>query len=147
MLETRTPTEGVRYEKSDANVKAIFGFAAGLVCVVVLVCLGAGWLFAALREGARGADVPLPTLAARERVSLPRDLTKISAPRLQRDEGGDLKQLRRRDDQRLSEYGWIDAEAGVVHVPIGEAMRLLADPNTAKLHGIHVEGAKKKGGQ
>jgi len=47
--------------------------------------------------------------------------------------------LRRAEDRRLSNYGWVDRKTGVVHIPIEEAMRQLADPDVAKVHGIRVE--------
>jgi hypothetical protein len=55
--------------------------------------------------------------------------------------------LRREEDRRLKSYGWVDKQVGVVHIPIDEAMRLLADPKNAEAHGIRVDAAKKKGGR
>ncbi len=38
----------------------------------------------------------------------------------------DLAQLRAREDTILDGYGWEDRAAGVVHIPIGRAMELVA---------------------
>jgi hypothetical protein len=147
MLEPPAQNQDVRYEKSDANVAAIFAFAIGLGLVILLVQVGVAWLFAACKEDVRREDVPLTALAAKGRTQLPRDLPKIAAPRLQQEESADLKRLRDREEIHLKAYGWIDAEVGVVHIPIAEAMRRLADPKTAERYGIRIEAAKKKGGR
>ena len=137
----------VRYEKSDANVGAILAFGVGLIIVGIVVQVTAAWLFDAFKEMARRDDAPLPTLAARNRTQLPRDLPKIPAPVLQQSEVADLERMRRAEDVRLNSYGWIDEQAGVVHIPIAEAMRLLADRKAAEAHGIRVDSAPKKGGR
>ena len=59
----------------------------------------------------------------------------------------DLERLRHDEDVRLNGYGWVDKQAGVVHIPIAEAMRLLADPKTAQAHGMRVDMPKKGGGR
>jgi hypothetical protein len=45
------------------------------------------------------------------------------APTLQTDPARDLQEFRSREDARLDSYGWVDREKGVVHVPIGQAMK------------------------
>lgn len=48
------------------------------------------------------------------------------APRLQSNPQADLRALRAAEDARLSSYGWVDRNKGVVHIPIEEAMRDIA---------------------
>lgn len=38
----------------------------------------------------------------------------------------DADQMRARQQFRLSTYGWVDRDAGVAHIPIDEAMRMVA---------------------
>jgi hypothetical protein len=38
----------------------------------------------------------------------------------------DLAAIRAEDERLLATYGWVDEQAGTVHIPIQEAMRLLA---------------------
>jgi hypothetical protein len=48
----------------------------------------------------------------------------------------------------LNSYGWADREAGIIRIPIDEAMRLLADPKIAEARGIRVRtttGKAKEG--
>src|SRR5262249_13345004 len=47
-------------------------------------------------------------------------------PRLQTDARGDLESLRASEQKQLESYGWIDRDAGPVHIPIDRAMSLLA---------------------
>jgi hypothetical protein len=45
-------------------------------------------------------------------------------PRLQTDPRQDLADLRAKEDETLNSYGWVDRNAGVVHIPIDEAIKL-----------------------
>jgi hypothetical protein len=67
----------------------------------------------------------------REAEASPRDYplaagreTVPPEPRLQATPRIDLSELVRTDDERLNAYGWVDRDAGIVHIPIQEAMRL-----------------------
>jgi hypothetical protein len=48
-------------------------------------------------------------------------------PRLQTDPSEDLAQLLVEEDKRLNSYYWIDKKKGIVHVPIQQAMQVLAE--------------------
>jgi hypothetical protein len=39
----------------------------------------------------------------------------------------DLDQLRTQQNERLSSYGWVDQDAGTVHVPIDTAKQMVLD--------------------
>src|SRR5437762_3165498 len=134
----------VRYEKSDANVRTILACGIGLIFVGLVVQFATAWLFDAMKESVHHEDGLLATLAAKERTELPRDLARIPSPVLQQNEGADLQRIRKKEAQRLNSYGWIDKKTGIVHIPIAEAIRLLADPTSAEAHGIRVEIAPKK---
>ena len=45
-------------------------------------------------------------------------------PRLQPQPFKDVYLLRQGQNDRLDSYGWVDKEAGVVHIPIDRAMEL-----------------------
>ena len=45
-------------------------------------------------------------------------------PRLQTNPRQDMKDLREEEDARLRSYGWVDRNAGVVRIPLDEAMKL-----------------------
>jgi hypothetical protein len=48
-----------------------------------------------------------------------------STPRVE--EGGDLAETHRREDAVLNHYGWVDKNAGKVHIPIDRAIDLLSE--------------------
>ena len=65
-----------------------------------------------------------------------------SSPRLQVNPQADLARLNRRMEKRLHSVGWINRNAGIVHMPIDRAMDLLVErgsPDTVlrapRLHG------------
>ncbi|MBA3531498.1 MAG: hypothetical protein H0T73_06200 [Ardenticatenales bacterium] len=41
--------------------------------------------------------------------------------------GVEYEQFRTEEDARLSSYGWVDEEAGIVHIPIEQAMDMMID--------------------
>ena len=108
----------VHHEKSDVNIIAIFAFGAGLIVVAGIVSLLIFVLFRFfdVREAAR---VPLAyPLAVSREGALPPE------PRLQTNPREDLADLLAKEDALLTSYGWVDKNAGVVRIPIDEAMKL-----------------------
>jgi hypothetical protein len=111
---------GVRYEHSDVQPAAIVRFAVALVIVVVVsagVLLG---LFAVFARQQRRLDPPSPPLA-RPAGDLP------PVPRLQVTPLQDLEQARAQEENELNSYGWVDPRAGILHIPIDQAIRLVAE--------------------
>ncbi len=107
------------HEESDVNIRAILGFGAGLIAVAVVVHI-AVWLlflFFASRE-AKSQPQPEFPLAVTQQDRLP------PAPRLQTSPRQDLKDLRAEEDVVLGSYGWVNRNAGIVRIPIDEAMKL-----------------------
>lgn len=51
---------------------------------------------------------------------------QFPAPQLEINERTELNDIRLREENILSTYGWVDQNAGTVHVPIDRAMDLLA---------------------
>src|SRR5215212_7582527 len=97
MSEPRNNREVV-HEESDVNVRAIFGFGAGLFAVAVVVHLLL-WLMMN-QYNRKAADLPrnFPLSAAYQQQAPPE-------PRLQTHPQEDLRQLREREQQILEGYG------------------------------------------
>jgi hypothetical protein len=51
---------------------------------------------------------------------------QFPAPQLEINERTELNDIRLREENILSTYGWVDQNAGTVHIPIDRAMDLLA---------------------
>jgi hypothetical protein len=98
------------YEHSDAPPALIAKIAAGLAATIVAVPLVMLVAFpGALNLRPRQTSVVPP------------------APRLQDNEFRDLAALRQAEEARLKSYGWVDRDRRLVHVPIEQAMRSLAE--------------------
>jgi hypothetical protein len=116
------PGEGhaeVRYEQSDVRAGAIVRFAIGLVIVVVVAAVGLLGLFKLFARQQRRHDPPPPPLAQQAGRQPP-------GPRLQASPLQDLEQLRGQEEKELTSYGWVDPKAGIVHIPIDEAIKIVA---------------------
>ena len=109
----------LRYEQSDVRAGAIVRFALALVVVVILASAFLLGLFKLLARQERRHDPPPPPLA-QEGGQLP------PAPRLQSTPLQDLEQLRAEEEKELTSYGWVDAKAGIAHIPIDEAIKIVA---------------------
>ena len=133
--------EDVRYEPSDVSVRGILAFGAGLVLLVVVGHLVSGRLVAVFERQAKASHAPPPPMAEK-RPHLPSDLAHIPRPRLEESEVEGLRELREEEEKLLHGSGWVDRDAGMVRIPIEDAMRLLADPTFAERHGIKVRPQK-----
>jgi hypothetical protein len=117
-METHHDNSGVQHEGSDVNVRGILIFGLGLfvTAAAIHVLVWLLFLYFAGREATRGAtDYPL---AADQQTRMPPE------PRLQTNPREDLRLMREQEDAILKSYGWVDRPAGVVRIPIEEAMRL-----------------------
>lgn len=101
-----TPTDGIAYERSDAEPWLLGVLAAGTAAFLVLAPLSLALVY---QRAVHQPSTQRPPIAH-------------AAPRLQTDAPHDLATLRRAEDERLSSYGWIDREQRTVHLPIERAM-------------------------
>lgn len=111
----------LHHEESDVDIRGVFRFA-GWLAVVIAVAFVAVWMtfgYFDQRESEIGSARDFP-LAAGRTVTPP-------APRLQTEPRQELSDLRQREDALLNGYHWVDRDAGVVRIPIAEAMRLTVE--------------------
>lgn len=101
------------HEHSDIPVRTIgkymVGFAIGGVIIVLVLGGLWNWFGRAIPDEAR-----VPAWQG------PRELPP--APRLQIAPSADLAEYRRKEFERLNNYGWVDRSAGKVHIPIDQAI-------------------------
>jgi hypothetical protein len=108
----------MNHETSDADIRKLIEFGAGIVALV-LVALALMWLLFRYLAGQHApAAAGAPAAAVQE---LP------PAPRLQVSPATELERLRAREQAILESYGWVDRTSGVVRIPIGRAMDLVAE--------------------
>jgi hypothetical protein len=107
------------YETSDARLRPILAFGAGLTVFALVVLLVIAWMFHAfLRREVRLDPPPSPVAASR---------AQPPEPRLQSAPAQDLEAVRAAEDALLNSYGWADRQAGHVRIPIDRAMELLSE--------------------
>jgi hypothetical protein len=104
------------HETSDANVRSLLIFGAGLSLVVIAGLVVSRVVFRYF-VGHQGLGPPASPF---ENVR-----TLPPEPRLQVTAPMDLKQYKAAQDGVLNSYGWVDQQAGVVRIPIERAMDIL----------------------
>jgi hypothetical protein len=108
-----------QHEESDINVRAVLKFGAGLVVIAAVIHL-AVWVLFRVFEGREVRNNPPQPLAA--------DAPRVPPnPRLQGNPRLDLEKLREQEASLLNGYTWVDRDAGIVRIPIAEAMRLTVE--------------------
>lgn len=110
----------VRFEKEDVNATALIKFLLWLVVatVAIVFLLWRLYFVFVAQEAARQPPPPIMKPKAAQMAPQP--------PLLQEYAYRDLAEFRAQEDALLHSYGWVDKELGRVHIPIDEAMRLVA---------------------
>jgi hypothetical protein len=115
------PVAGSSYEHTDANVWAVAKFGFWLVVMALIVHFGMGLMYAVLIDQATETGQQRYPLAVSGEARLPPE------PRLQQSPEAEILAYRSAQARRLASYGWVDKEAGTLHIPIAEAMRLTVE--------------------
>ena len=110
----------VHHEHSDIDIAGIFKFTIGLIVAAAAVHVVIWFMFVSFEATAASADVRNP-LRVGEDVRLPPE------PRLQVEPRQDLSAYREREATLLGGYHWIDKAAGVVRIPIDDAMKRVVE--------------------
>jgi hypothetical protein len=122
----------VAHEHSDINIRAIVVFLGVITLVTAIAALAMGGLFRVLDRMAARNDPPTSPVAAPAGQVPPE-------PRLLINEPMALQKQRSQERKVLENYGWVDKNAGVVHVPIDEAKKLLLHHGIAARAGEPVD--------
>lgn len=108
-----------RHEVHDVQLRPILLFALGMLITAVVIHLLIWWMMGLWTN----QDLALqPQLA-------PADVTPqpMQGPGVQPFPVSELDVLLTKQNDRLESYGWVDRDAGVVHIPIERAMQLLIE--------------------
>lgn len=106
----------------DAISGRLLWVGGAVLVALVVVAVGVVFLLQPLLVSRQEAENPPPNpLAATYGRSEP------PAPRLQVDPALDIVEHRRREEQLLTTYGWVDEKAGVVRIPVARAIDILAE--------------------
>jgi hypothetical protein len=124
----------VRFEAQDVEPRAIVRFATILAVASIGVAVLVVVLLRYFHRLEVESDPPPAPMAHMEPGRLPPE------PRLQRMPFDDIEQMRGEEAEILERYGWVDQKAGVVHIPIEQAMQKLLEQG---LPARPAEAAKK----
>jgi hypothetical protein len=116
----RAESPEAHHETSDVNIRAIFGFGIGLTIASLIIAAGVWGLFQYFNTREARPVFTVYPLAV-DQTSVPPE------PRLQINPRQDMSDLRAREDQVLTSYGWVDKNAGTVRIPIERAMQLVVE--------------------
>ena len=119
------------FERQDLGSRPIYGFLISLVIIGILVYYGLWGVFYLLDTYNRTHQPPANPMVqqteANPRYVPPGSIEKtFPEPRLETDERTELNDFRLAEEQTLNSYGWVDQNAGLVHIPIERAMQLIA---------------------
>jgi len=115
------------HETRDASIRGLVIFGLSLFVTLVLVLVLSARLFWYF---ARVQSLGPPASPFAHFRTLP------PTPRLQADPRRDLQRFREGQRELLSSYGWVDKNAGIVHIPIDRAMDLLVQRGLAVAPGF-----------
>ena len=112
-------TPGPGHERNTVSVRGVIGFLVSLAVSLVVTSAVVWGVFRLLARDAKSEDRPLSPAVASSLARLP------PQPRLEDRPLALRTSLNAQEKARLSGYGWVDRNAGTVHIPIERAMDLL----------------------
>lgn len=110
----------VSYERKDINIVQITGFGIGLLVafLATTVAMYALFVWFAHREDKVNPANP-PAMMSEKQL-------KPSGPNLQGDPLHEIKEMRDNEEMLLNSYSWVDQAKGTVHIPIDQAIDIVA---------------------
>ena len=121
-LEYGPTPEGAEHEHTDIEPSIAGKFAVWLTIAMIVsagIVYGTFWVFEGQEQNASRTAQVFPLAAGQTK--------EPQGPRLQTQPFKDVYLLRQREQELLNSYGWVDQGAGVVRIPIEDAMRLMAE--------------------
>lgn len=114
------PEKGGAFDR-EIGFRGINGFIIGLVITIVVTGVLMWVLVVRFKSQEVARDPEATWLRSEDAPKAP------PAPRLQTTPEEDLAQLRAREDELLSSYGWVQEEGKIARIPIEKSIELLID--------------------
>jgi hypothetical protein len=117
------------FEREDLGAKPVIGFIVSLVISGVLIYYVIWGIFHFLDAYDRKhqqSRTPLIKVETNTRDVQTQMIQRFPEPRLEDNERTELNRFRYGEEEQLNSYGWVDKNAGVAHIPIEQAMQLIA---------------------
>ncbi len=114
------PPAGIHHETRDVHVRPLAWLGVGLAVLIVVSIAAMKGVFDYLdRQQAKEDVSPSPMMVQRPQ--------QPPEPRLQTTPVPNRKLILEGESKWLSSYGWVEQKAGVVRIPVEQAMKLLAE--------------------
>jgi hypothetical protein len=118
------------FEREDLGSKPVIGFIVTLVISGILIYYIIWGIFHFLDAYDAKHQQSRTPLVQIEKAN-PRDvqsqtIQSFPQPRLEENERIEIDGFRYGEEEELNSYGWVDKNAGVAHIPIEQAMQLIA---------------------
>jgi hypothetical protein len=110
----------VAYEHGDADVFTVSKYGIALAFGVALAATAMWGMFVWFQNHQDVEESPVSKSVLQERPTVP------PAPRLQAFPKVELRTFRAREEHHLTNFGWVDAGKGIVHIPIDQAIDAVA---------------------
>ena len=107
------------HERTDVNILGIFWFIAILAASAVVIHVALWGLFVYLDKTTHPEEVTYWQTQPLNQVP--------PQPRLQASPKRDMQEMLAHERQWLNSYDWIDRQAGIVRIPIDQAMQLVTE--------------------
>jgi hypothetical protein len=114
--------EPTGYERTDADAGGSYRAGLAILAAMVLTALVLVPFYRLLARQESKAQPP-PAQVVRTDMSEPAQ----SFPRLVTSEPMALAEFRAQEHSLLDSYGWVEKDKGLVRIPIGDAMRIVAE--------------------
>ena len=121
------------HESSDVPVGPLFWFIGIFIVFAIVSHVALFLLYKAFATGERNRMDPPQTQVARPAdASVPKNQPLLQpfprgeAAPYRQTPVTDLQDMRQAEKQTLENYGWVDKQTGVVHIPIEEAKKMFA---------------------
>ena len=130
MAETHTDSTlpHLGHETRDFNMRVVVLFGASLVVLLAGSLVLMAWLFAIFHVTPKGYGVRGAPVAATP--------PSPPGPRLQASPTRDMQDMFQAANARLHSYGWVDRSAGMVRIPIDQAMDFVVRQGLPSWHEI-----------
>ena len=125
------------HETRDFNMRVIVLFGASLAALLAGSLVLMAWLFALFNVTPQGYGVRGAPAAATP--------PSPPGPRLQASPTRDMQDMLQAENAQLHSYGWVDRSAGMVRVPIDQAMEFVVQQGLPSWHEIPALPADRGG--
>jgi hypothetical protein len=149
-----TQNPEVAFEKRDMGARGILMFFALLFIAGAAIHLVAWGVYEAFVNVGAANQAPVNPMAPRQPAPTPGvlqnagsvNIKQFPEPRLQSDEPTDMNRFLWQEGQLLEAKPWRD-QAGAIHIPIADAMQIVAQKGLPARQGVQQESAPQTPGQ